>query len=155
MCRENPCPAEDVIEAIERADIIVLGPGSVFTSIIPNLLVQGVADALRRSSAKKVYVCNVMTQPGETDGLSAYDHVHHIETHAGQRVFEYVLVNTGEPNIELLEKYRRTGSVLVEPDTDRIRREGYRPITGNFINESDVVRHNSDGLAKAIMKLIK
>ncbi len=152
---ENPCPAEDVIEAIQQADIIVLGPGSVFTSIIPNLLVQGVADALRRSSAKKVYVCNVMTQPGETDGFSAYDHVHRIETHAGQRVFEYVLVNTGEPNIELLEKYRKVGSVLVEADTDRIRRDGYRPITGNFINESDVVRHNSDGLAKAIMKLIK
>lgn len=152
---ESPCPADEVIEAIEQADIVVLGPGSVFTSIIPNLLVKGVADALRRCRAPKVYVCNVMTQPGETDGFSAYDHIHQIEMHAGQRVFDYVLVNTGQPNTALLDKYRKTGSVLVEADTDRIKREHYKPITGDFINESDVVRHNSDLLAKAIMNLLK
>ena len=148
------CPLEGVLEAIERADIIVLGPGSVFTSIIPNLLVQHIPEAIRKSKAKKVYVCNVMTQPGETDGFSAYDHVRAIEKHAGMRVFDYVMVNEARPSRELLEKYRKTGSVLVEPDTDRIKAEGYRPITGNYINQTDVVRHNSNLLATDIMRLL-
>lgn len=150
----NACPLDEVLEAIAKAEIIVLGPGSVFTSVIPNLLVRGIPEALRRSEAKKVYVCNVMTQPGETDGFSAFDHIKAIEMHARQRVFEYVLVNKGQPSPELMDKYRKTGSVLVEPDTDRIKAEGYRPITGNFINQTDVVRHNSDRLAEAIMRLL-
>jgi uncharacterized cofD-like protein len=148
------CPIEDALEAIKRADVIVLGPGSVFTSIIPNLLVPGISEAIRRSRAKKVYACNVMTQPGETDGFSACDHVSAIEKHAGRRVFDYVLVNTGVPDPSLLEKYRKTGSILVEPDTDRIKAEGYRPIPGNFINETDVVRHDASVLAEAIMHLL-
>ncbi|MDW8207858.1 MAG: YvcK family protein [Chloroherpetonaceae bacterium] len=147
-------PVEDVLEAIAQADIIVLGPGSVFTSILPNLLVQGIVDAIHRSRARKVYVCNVMTQPGETDGFTACDHVAAIERHVDRRIFEYVLVNTGQPGPELLEKYRKSGSVLVEPDTDRIKRAGYRPITGNFINETDVVRHNAHRLAEAIIRLL-
>jgi uncharacterized cofD-like protein len=148
------CPIEDALEAIKRADIIVLGPGSVFTSVIPNILVPGIAEAIRRSKAKKVYACNVMTQPGETDGYSACDHVNALEKHAGQRIFDYVLVNTGVPDPTLLDKYRKTGSVLVEPDTDRIKTEGYRPIPGNFINETDVVRHDAGLLAEAIMHLL-
>lgn len=150
----DACPADDVIEAILRADVIVLGPGSVFTSVIPNLLVREIPEAIHRSRAKKVYVCNVMTQPGETDGFSAYDHVRTIENHAGTRVFDYVLVNTGQPETSLLDKYRRTGAVLVEPDTDRIKASHYRPITGNFINETDVVRHDAGLLAEAIMRLV-
>jgi len=148
------CPIEDALEAIKRADVIVLGPGSVFTSVIPNLLVPGMTEAVRSSTAKKVYACNVMTQPGETDGFSACDHVNAIEKHAAQRFFDYVLVNTGVPDHTLLEKYRKTGSILVEPDTDRIKAEGYRPITGNFINETDVVRHDAGLLADAIMRLL-
>ncbi len=151
----NPCPIDEVIEVLESADVIVLGPGSVFTSIIPNLLVQGIPEAIQRSKSKKVNVCNVMTQPGESDGFSAFDHVKTIERHARRRVFDYVLVNTGQPSPDLMAKYRKTGSVLVEPDTDRIKAEGYRPIPGNFINQTDVVRHNSTLLAEAIMRLIK
>lgn len=150
----DACPAEDVLEVIARADVIILGPGSVFTSIIPNVLVRGIPEAIRRSKAKKVYVCNVMTQPGETDGFSAFDHVQAIERHANLRLFDYALVNTGQPSQELLEKYRKTGSVLVEPDIDRIKREGYRPLTGNFISQTDVVRHDASLLAEAIMKLL-
>jgi uncharacterized cofD-like protein len=150
----DACPLDDVLIAIERADIIVLGPGSVFTSIIPNLLVRGVPEALRRSRARKVYVCNVMTQPGETDGFSAYDHIKAIELHAQHRIFDHVLVNTGQPSRELLEKYRKTGAILVEPDTDRIKAAGYRPTTGNFINQTDVVRHDAILLAQAIMRLL-
>ncbi len=150
----DACPVEDVMEALARAEVIVLGPGSVFTSIIPNLLVRGLPEAIRHSHAKKVYVCNVMTQPGETDGFSAFDHIQAIERHARLRIFDHVLVNTGRPSQELLEKYRKTGSVLVEPDIDRIKREGYRPITGNFINQTDVVRHDAGLLAQAIMRLL-
>ena len=151
---EAACPVDGVLDAIQKADIIVIGPGSVYTSIIPNLLVKGVPEAIRRSRAKKVYVCNVMTQPGETDNFSACDHVKAIENHAHQRIFEYVLVNTGRPDKEILEKYRQVNSVLVEPDIDRIKAEGYRPIPGDFINQTDVVRHDAAMLAEAIMHLL-
>lgn len=154
LCPANTRPIEDVLEAIEKADVIVLGPGSVYTSIIPNLLVKDIPEAMHRSKAIKIYVCNVMTQPGETDGYSAYDHIRALELHARQRVFDYVLVNTGEPNPELLLKYEQTGSDLVEADTDRIKKEGYKPIKGNFINQTDVVRHDSARLAEAIMSLL-
>ena len=152
---EDVCPVDGVLDAIQKADVIVIGPGSVYTSIIPNLLVRGVPEAIRRSRAKKVYVCNVMTQPGETDSFSACDHVKAIENHARQRIFEYVLVNTGRPDKEILEKYRQVGSVLVEPDIDRIKAEGYRPIPGDFINQTDVVRHDAAMLAEAIMRLLR
>ena len=152
---EDACPLQSVLDAIAKADVIVMGPGSVYTSVIPNLLVRGVPEAIRRSKAKKVYVCNVMTQPGETDGFSASDHVRAIERHAGTRIFNYVLVNTQHPDITLLEKYRKTGAILVEPDLDRLKSDGYRPLPGNYINETDVVRHDAGLLAKAIMRLME
>ncbi len=148
------CPLDEVIEAIGRAEIIVMGPGSVFTSVIPNLLVHGIPEAIRKSKARKVYVCNVMTQAGETNGFSAFDHVRAIEKHARMRVFDYVMVNTARPDHELLEKYRKVGAVLVEADSDRIKSEGYRPLLGNYINQSDVVRHDSSLLAEQIMRLL-
>jgi uncharacterized cofD-like protein len=144
---------DEVVEAIELADIIVIGPGSVYTSIIPNLLVRGIPEALIRSKAKKVYICNVMTQPGETDGMSASDHVKAIAAHVPRPVFNYVMVNTASPSLELLVKYRQTGSILVEADRDRIKSMGYKAIAGNFINQTDVVRHDSAMLAEAIVGL--
>jgi uncharacterized cofD-like protein len=148
-------PIDEVIEAIETADVIVAGPGSVYTSVVPNLLVGGIVDALRRSEARKVYICNVMTQKGETDGFSASDHIRAIESHLPRKVFDTVLVNTARPSQDLLEKYRGVGAVLVEPDTDRIKQMGYRAITGNFISQTDVVRHDSLALAQAIMDLLR
>ena len=150
----DACPLTEVLEAIDKAEIIVLGPGSVFTSVIPNLLVRGVPEAIRKSKAKKVYVCNVMTQPGETAGFSAYDHVRAIEKHARMRVFDYVMVNTARPDKEMLDKYRKVGAVLVEADADRIKSESYRPLLGNYINQSDVVRHDSNLLAEDIIRLL-
>lgn len=152
--KDRICPVENALLAINQADAIILGPGSVFTSILPNLLVPGLPEAIRRSKAKKVFVCNVMTQPGETDGFSAYDHIRAIEAHVGQRLFEYAVVNTGTPESHLLEKYQKTGSVLVEADTDRIKGAGYKAITGNFISETDVVRHDAPMVAETIMKAI-
>ncbi len=154
MVPENACPLPEVIAAINQAEMIVIGPGSVYTSIIPNLLVEGVPEALHRSKAKKVYICNVMTQPGESDGFSAFDHIRTIERHARKRIFDYALVNTARPKQQLLEKYRSVNSVLVEPDCDRIKAEGYRPVAGDFINQTNVVRHDENKLSKALMKLL-
>ena len=154
MVPDDACPLQAALDAIAKADIIVLGPGSVFTSVIPNLLVRGVPEALKRSKAKKVYVCNVMTQPGETDGFSASEHVRAIEMHARMKIFNYVLVNTRQPDNSLMEKYRKTGAVLVEPDMDRLKADGYHTLPGDYINETDVVRHDAGRLAAAIMRLI-
>lgn len=145
---------DEALQAIREADVVVLGPGSVFTSIIPNLLVGGIADAIRHSRALRVYVCNVMTQPGETDGFTACDHVRAIEAHCPVRLFDYVLVNTTRPSPDLLERYRLSGAEFVEPDIDRIRAMGYRTIAGDFISQTDVVRHNPHKLADAIMHLL-
>ncbi len=145
---------QEALHAIREADVIVLGPGSVFTSIIPNLLVNGIADAIHRSRALRVYVCNVMTQPGETDGFTASDHVRAIEAHCPMRLFDYVLVNTSRPSPEMLERYRRSGAEFVEPDLDRIRSMGYRTVGGDFISQTDVVRHDPHKLADAIMSLL-
>lgn len=144
----------EVIEAIKLADIVVIGPGSVFTSIIPNLLVRGIPEALAATRARKVYVCNVMTQPGETDGFSASDHVKAIAAHVPRPVFDRVIVNTDVPPPELVEKYRQTGSVLVEPDMDRIRALGYRPMPGSFVSGTDLVRHDPTKLATAIIRML-
>ena len=151
---EPICPVDEALDAIATADVIVLGPGSVFTSILPNLLVPGIAEALVKSRAKRVYVCNVMTQPGETDGFSAADHVRAIEEHTQHGVFQFVLVNVATPDTALLEKYRKTGSVLVEPDLERIRAQGYRPLSGNFIHETEVVSQDAEQLAKAIIGML-
>jgi uncharacterized cofD-like protein len=147
-------PLEEAIHAIKLADAVVIGPGSVYTSVIPNLLVKGIADAVADSDAVKIYVCNVMTQPGETDGYSASKHVEAVANHAERRIFNYVLVNKQVPSEELLAKYREQGAELVLPDVDKIRDMGYRPVVGDYISETEVVRHNPDSLAEAILRLI-
>lgn len=159
LCPDNPRPLPEVVDAIRQADIIILGPGSVFTSVIPNLLVKEVARAIGASHALKVYVCNVMTQPGETGGFSASDHVQAIENHAKpflgakQRVFDYVLVNTARPGDDALERYHNIGAEWVTPDADTIAARGYRAIKGTFISDTAVVRHDPDKIARAILRL--
>jgi uncharacterized cofD-like protein len=150
----NAEPLDEALEAIRTADAIVIGPGSVYTSIVPNFLVKGVAEAVGESRAIKIYVCNVMTQPGETTDFSASNHVTAVLEQAGVPVFDYVMVNSEEPNPALLERYAGVGSRWVEPDVDKIRMLGLRPITGNFINQSSVVRHDSDRLAEAVGGLL-
>ncbi len=147
-------PLEETIKAIEEADCIVLGPGSVYTSIVPNLLVQGMAEAISASEAAKIYVCNVMTQPGETDGYNAAEHVKAIAGHCEHRVFDYVLLNQVRPNKSLLDKYAESNQYFVEPNAAAIRDMGYKPILGDFISQTDVVRHDPAKLADAIIKLI-
>lgn len=153
LCPDAPRPLPAVITAINQAEIIVMGPGSVFTSVIPNLLVKEIAQALAQSKALKVYVCNVMTQPGETDAYTASDHVKAIEDHVGRRVFDYVLVNTARPSDDLLARYTKSGAEFVKPDTDVIKARGYRPVIGSFISQSAVVRHDHDHISRAILRL--
>ena len=159
LCPENAIPLPQVLTAIRQADVIVLGPGSVFTSVVPNLLVTDLARAVQESRALRVYICNVMTQRGETDGFTASDHLKAIDDHvesvlpAGSKVVDCVLVNTARPSAETLERYARAGSEFVEPDVDKIESRGYKTVKGKFMSEKNYVRHDADALAAAIMKL--
>jgi uncharacterized cofD-like protein len=150
----NAEPLDEALEAIRTADAIIIGPGSVYTSIVPNFLVRGVAEAVAESQAIKVYVCNVMTQAGETTDFTASEHVNAVLRQAGVRIFDYVMVNVEEPNDALRERYAGAGSRWVLPDVEKIRLLGLRPITGNFISQSSVVRHDAEQLAEAIIRLI-
>ncbi len=145
-------PPNEVLLAFADADAIVLGPGSLYTSIIPNLLVDGIAQAVSRSPALKIYVCNVMTQPGETDGMGAADHVQALLTHAGITL-DYVVVNLGDPT-RLLEKYRAEGQTPVEPQLDRLAELGVQAVGARLLNETEQVRHDPERLAHTIIDLI-
>ena len=146
-------PLVETLEAIAAADVIVLGPGSLYTSIMPNLLVPGIAAAVVRAPALKVYVCNIMTQPGETDGMSASDHACALLGAATGRLFDYALVNVEQPH-RLLRAYESEGAHQVAPDFDVIASLGVTPVPGRFVSEEQQVRHDRKKLAQAIVKLI-
>src|SRR3990167_2893073 len=154
----NPEDAQatpEAIKAIMQAQAIVLGPGSVYTSIIPNLLIKEISEAIIKSSALKIYICNVMTQPGETGGYSAYDHIRALTEHSTGKIIDYCLVNSREVPREMLERYRQTDSYPVSADIQKIRHAGYRVIEDDIINIQNYVRHDSGKLAKIVMGLIQ
>jgi uncharacterized cofD-like protein len=145
-------PPQQVISAIEQADAILLGPGSLYTSVIPNLLVPEIAAAIRASSAPKIYICNVMTQPGETDNMGAADHVESLLAHADVGL-DYVLVNIGDPE-KLAEKYRAEGALPVDPQLERLSALRVEGVGTNLLSETNWVRHDPDKLARTIVDLI-
>lgn len=147
-------PVAEALEAIADADLIVLGPGSLYTSVIPNLLVRGMADAIAKSPAATVYVCNIMTQPGETDSYKASEHIRAIHQHAGSGLINYAIVNSEDIPKTLLRKYKQDGAVPVAADLKQIEQMCVRPIKRNLVFETDVVRHDPVKLADAIMELI-
>ena len=147
-------PVEEAIDAIGNADAIILGPGSLYTSVLPNLLVRGIRYAIRKSSATKIYICNVMTQAGETDGYKASDHVRALLDHVGPGLIDYVIVNTAPIPDKLLERYRQEGAVPVEPDVTAIRALGITPITAPVISMTDLVRHDPEKLAEVISQVL-
>ncbi|MHB9143741.1 MAG: gluconeogenesis factor YvcK family protein [Symbiobacteriia bacterium] len=147
-------PVEDAITAIREADLIVLGPGSLYTSIIPNLLVPGVAHAIRQSRALKVYVCNVMTEAGETPGYSAADHVKAMLAHGGQGIMEYALVNNEPIPPEAAARYKEEGAEPVPVNPGQIKALGVEPVSESLIYRADVVRHQPHRLAAAVMRLL-
>ncbi|MBL8048910.1 MAG: uridine diphosphate-N-acetylglucosamine-binding protein YvcK [Chthonomonas sp.] len=148
-------PFADAIAAIEEAEVITIGPGSVFTSVIPNLLIPEIAEAIERSNALKIYVCNVMTQPGESDSFTAAEHLVALQANVPHRVVDYVVVNSGVPSATTVEKYRTSNQFVVEPDVDRIRAMGFKVLLGNFVNELDYVRHDPFKVAGRIADLFQ
>jgi len=151
---EAPHALPDVVKAIAEADVIIIGPGSLFTSIIPNLLVPEIAAAIKASQAPKIYVCNMMTQPNETADFKASDHVKALVRHIGRDVISLVLMNNGTVHEDVLARYRNAGADYVEPDQDTVALLGVRPILGNFMDATNVVRHNPQRLASAIFRII-
>ena len=147
-------PVQTAVEAIMEAELIVLGPGSLYTSVLPNLLVKGVADALRASSALKVYVCNVMTQPGETDGYSASQHVAAILNHVGPGVIDYVLLNDQKIDPQLQAQYAEKGAYPVEADVENVEALGVKTLRRRVISEVHVIRHDPLRLSRAILKML-
>jgi uncharacterized cofD-like protein len=143
----------EAIQAIEEADAIILGPGSLYTSVMPNLLVQGITEAVVASSAVKVYVCNIMTQPGETDGMSASEHVRVLLQGTHARLVDYALVNVQQPH-RLAAAYERERAFTVSPDFDAIAPLGITPVPGRFLSETNVLRHDPERLGRAIVRLI-
>jgi uncharacterized cofD-like protein len=152
---ENARPLEEALEAVEKADAIILGPGSLYTSVIPNLLVKDISKSISGSRAKKIYVVNVMTQPGETTGYTAYDHIRAIIEHSCHDLLEYVVINSGKVPEELLERYRADGAAPVICDSEKIKKIGYNVVEADILNYTDVVRHSPEKLARVIMKIIK
>jgi uncharacterized cofD-like protein len=147
-------PLDDAIRAIEEAEVIVLGPGSLYTSIIPNLLVPGVADAIRRSKALKVYVCNIMTEPGETDGYTVSQHIKALIDHAGYGIINTCLVNTAPVPEHIRQKYRSKNATPVVVDVKESQRLGVDLVQVNLLGiEGEYVRHDSDKLAWNIGRL--
>ncbi len=171
--RLEPATAEPIpatLDAIANADLITLGPGSLYTSLITNLLVRGIPEAIAASSAVRVYVGNLMTQANESLGLTHSQHIEKILQHCGPgsasntvgrkfrpaslpKIFDYALINTAPISPTLLAQYAREGQTPIEPDLNRIRSLGVEPIAGSFAHEGDVLRHDHDRVAEALLQL--
>ena len=147
--------APGVLEAIREADAIVIGPGSLYTNVIPNLLVKGVAKTIKESKAFKIYVSNLMTEPGQTDSYTLSDHIKAITDHAGKGVIEYCIYDTGEIMPEVLRRYNMEGQELVEIDAAKAKAEGVNLMQREISHlEGEYIRHNPDAIAASIIQLI-
>jgi uncharacterized cofD-like protein len=151
----EPSATPEAIKAIEEAQIIVLGPGSLYTSILPNLLIKEITDTIVASEAIKVYVCNIMTQPGETDNLSACDHIKTLIKHSHPRIFDYCIVNSREVSSYILKRYAQEQSCPVTNDIENIEKMGYRVIGDDVLLTEEVIRHDPAKLARIILGLIE
>lgn len=144
----------NAVGRIESADMITFGPGSLYTSIIPNLLIKDIREAVERSNALKVFIVNAMTQPGETDGFTAYDHLMTFLKHSGIKKVDAVIVNTKMPSSSILKRYLDEGQEPVVPDIARIAREGFNVYAEDLIGDKeDFVRHDPDRLADLLMRV--
>jgi uncharacterized cofD-like protein len=147
-------PVEEAIHAIEQAEAIILGPGSLYSSVIPNLLVQQIQDAVRKSHALRIYVCNVMTEPGETIDYTASQHLKALIEHCGKGLVDKIIVNTREIPKYLEKRYKEQGSEPVKADVDKLAAMGVKVVEQDLIYESDLVRHHPQKLAKVIVRQI-
>jgi len=145
-------PTEAVLKAIEQAEIIIIGPGSLYTSLLPNLVIPGMAEALRRSPAPKIYVCNIMTQPGETDGFSVGDHLQALMDHCGEGIVQIAVAHEGSISLPTKKRYEEAGAHPVKIDRHRVEQMGVELYTRYLVDENYVLRHNPQRLAKLIME---
>jgi uncharacterized cofD-like protein len=148
----DAAPPQRALDALGAADLILIGPGSLYTSVLPNLVIKPIADALRTAKALRVYICNVMTQPGETDGYSAEEHLSAIIEHAGL-VTDVMILNGRRPSESILRSYEQQGQYPVQFDINAIRELGVTPFFGDIISEGNYVRHDSAALAATIFRL--
>ena len=149
-------PNEDVLKAIEEADYIIMGPGSLYTSIIPNLVISNVSEKIRESKAKKIYVCNVMTQHGETDNYSVCDHIVAINKHVQENIFDLVIANSREFDDSILSKYHKEKQEPVKIDQEKIKELGIKLIKNNDVGivDNNTIRHNADKVSELIYDYI-
>ncbi len=143
----------DAVDAIKKADFIILGPGDLYTSIIPNLLVKGIKDAIKNSKAKKIYVVNIMTKFGETNSYSARDFVRIMEEHLGKGVLNYIIVNVQKLKGEILERYREENEEFVEYSPKAFEKDNFKVIVGKFLRRGQFLRHDSKKLADTIAEI--
>ena len=148
----DAAPVDRALEAIRSADMILIGPGSLYTSILPNLVINDLGDALRRAESLRVYICNVMTQPGETDGYAAEDHLSAIIEHAGL-VADVIVMNGRRPSEAILAAYAEKNQHPVAFNVEAIRELGVTPFFGDIISEGNYVRHDPEALAHTIFRL--
>jgi uncharacterized cofD-like protein len=146
-------PMPQTLDAIANADLITIGPGSLFTSLIPNLLVQGISQAIVASPATKVYVCNLMTQANESLGLTAADHIRALNRHAQKPLFDYALINRTPASNEMKAKYALEGACQIVNDLDAIEALGVIPILSDYLEEAGVARHNTARVARDLMQI--
>ena len=151
----HPTPISQTIVAIEKADAIIIGPGSLYTSVMPNLLVQEIASAIRRSVAKKIYICNLMTEPGETDGYTATDHIKAIFDHTEYDFFQYVIVNNGKISHTLCNSYADQECHPVRYNIGEMRDLGLTSIAVDLVSEQgNKVRHDEDKLGRILTEIL-
>jgi len=146
-------PMPQTLEALAHADIITIGPGSLFTSLIPNLLVRGISRAIVESPATKIYICNLMTQANESLGLSAADHILALNRHAQKQLFDYALINRTPVSLELKAKYAHEGACQIVNDLDEVEALGVIPVLGDYLEEDGVARHNTGRVARDLLHL--
>lgn len=147
-------PMPQTMEAIAHADMITIGPGSLFTSLIPNLLVRGISQAIVESPATKVYICNLMTQANESLGMSAADHIRALNRHAQKQIFDYALINRAPVSNEMKAKYALEGACQIVNDLEAIEELGVIPVLGDYLEEeAGVARHDTARVAHDLMQL--
>lgn len=148
-------PMREAIQAIEEADLVVLGPGSLYTSVIPNILVPGMKEALQRTDAWKVYICNVMTQPGETDNYTVSDHVRAIDDHSKAKLVDAVLLNTQKIPLSYTERYKVQGAVSVSVDEKVLHDMGVQVIGDDLLYfDNELVRHDPLKVSQRLVSLL-
>jgi len=145
-------PLALVIDAIKDADLIVLGPGSLYTSILPNLLIPEIANAIAKSKAPRVYIANLMTQPGETAGYALADHLRAIQKHVAHRVIDWVVANRQPVSPDVARRYRAQGAEPVILDLPELQKLGFRVILDNLLEEHGVLRHNTRRLSRLLLE---